>query len=226
MLHYDEHSGVISYFRPSLINVVNKVFDRDFKKYNIFQGLFKLALARFSGWSFSFWILTIAYIIMLGGGYFLGTYVPWELLIILVVPLLYLMIYNVFFQALFHAVVLGTAISFMGGMLEFIIPSMAIFLIARLVIDIPHFQMMKGFYNLHEHIIIISAYGFQFPLTVDDKFLETIDWLTERQVDPKKIFKAYVYGHYLSKNDKYQQKEIVDFIKSVWEVIDDKYVRQ
>lgn len=221
MIHFDARAGIISYFRPALIHVVNKVFDRNFKKYNIFQGLFSIPLDRFSGWSFSFGVLITAYIIMLAGGYALGTYVDSGLLIVIALPLTYLMIHNVALASAWHAVVLGAIIGLMSGQLEFIIPAMVLFLAGRLAIDIPHLRITLNFKRTHEKVLVISGYGFEHPLKADDHFLETVYDLYYGGMQSKRIMRAYVYGHHLSKNEDVSSEEVIQFIKEVLEGMND-----
>lgn len=224
MLHYDESIGLISYFRPSLKNIVNKVYERNFISYNTLQGVFKIPLDRFSGWSFSLGVMAVAYIILVGGGYLLGTYIPIDLLILLAFPVFYLMIYNVFFSSLFHAIVLGIVINLLSGNSIFILLVISLFVIARLFIDIPFMKLMFGYKTFYNIFINIVGYGYEHPMTMDEGLIEDIKFLLLAGAKKRKIFRAYSYGYILSENTRYTREEVGDFIKSILEGFNDRNV--
>jgi len=211
MIHYDNEINATTFFRPQLRNVINQITNKKWEKIGTLKALFYLVPNnRINTWAYSYKLFVLSYLLMFTVG-FLGIYAPYDLFLILFPFLLWASDRNILFNVLAHGVALGFIVS-ISPTLFFIRTAFLLFLILRLLIDIPALKSIKNFKLIHDYIGVIYMYGFNYPLIVDKDMLACINYLKKAGISEGIIISAYVFGHYVSKDEEHEPKIITNFI--------------
>jgi len=213
LIHYDPYLNATTYFRPSLIKLVNTLFDRDFEQISPVKLLYAVELNnKLGSWSYSFNSLALSYTIMIAVG-LLGLVVP-PMLFVILAPILVLSMDRALILAILaHSVILGLVISLVIANPIFIAIVVGLFILARITIDAPYLRLMKDIGGMYDKLGFIYGHGYSMPLEKTEQLFGLIEALRDYGTSDVLMAEAYALGHHLSEDEMYSAKEVGDFVE-------------
>jgi len=213
LIHYDPYLNATTYFRPSLKKLVNTLLDRDFEQMSAVKFLYSVELnSKLGSWSYSFNVLALSYLIMIGVG-LLGLVVPTTLFVILAPILVFAMNRALLLSVLAHGVILGLVVSLVIVNPIFVVVAFGLFLVGRILIDVPYLKMVKSIGIMYDELGFVYGHGYSMPIEKTEQLFDTIKALRGYGTSDILIAEAYILGHYLSEDEKYNHKEVGDFVE-------------